>query len=220
MQTKPAISWSEPSFTVPPWMGTPMTNPKVLLPGGGFLDESAIGTLVLTIAVGAVADNATTLSVTAPETVTIPKGSILSFASVDGLTVADDVIVTADHEVGAIASALPVTGIGTTDKPAAGMVSTYALVDGRKHLADGTLVGRTYAQREAGEGLKPVNASNVAVFEQFFLTAFPISDVTQANYVELYMPGNVVYEERLPGWADLPASVQAQIRALFQCIKF
>lgn len=220
MQTKPGIAWTEPNFSVPPWMGTPIHHPKVLLPGGGFIDAAAIGTLILTVAAGAVANDAVVLSVTAPEPVTIPKGTILEFTSVDGQTVADQVLVTADHPVTTVASNLPVTGIGTANKPAAGMIATYSMVDGRKYLADGTLVGRTFADRDAGMGLKPVNAANVASFEQFFLTAFPISDVSESNFAELYLPGNVVYEERLPGWADLPATVKAKVRALFQCIKF
>lgn len=219
MQRKPYINWTDLEYTTPPWMGTPQVNDGVLQPGGATVNPSAFnGQFALTIAAGAVANDAVVLSVTCPETKLVKKGTILEFASTDGLTVAAEVIVTADHTVGPVASNLPVTGIGTTNKPAAAMVVTVPAQAGRHPVVDGILIGRTYAERDAGLGYRPVTATNLASLEQFFLLAFPLPDVQESNYAELYMHGHVVYEDKLPGFADLHSTVKAKIRDLYTCI--
>ncbi|MFH7241774.1 MAG: hypothetical protein ACHWZW_02885 [Spirulina sp.] len=219
MQTKPKINWSDIEYSSPPWMGTPQVADKVLLPGGATLNPSAFdGSFTLTIAAEAVADGATVLSVTCPETKLVPKGTVLAFAV--GETVATDVIVTADHTVGPIVSNLPVTGIGSEAKPAAGMTVTLPAIAGRHLVESGILVGRTYAERAAGLGYRPVTVDNLSAMEQIYLLAFPLPDVWDSNFAELYMHGNVVYEDKLPGFTDLAATVQAKIRDLYVCILF
>lgn len=80
MQQKPYIEWNDFQYTTPPWMGTPQIADKVLLPGGATLNPHAFnGQFQLTIAAGAVADNAVVLSVTCPETKVVKKGTILAF---------------------------------------------------------------------------------------------------------------------------------------------
>lgn len=98
------------------------------------------------------------------------------------------------------------------------MVVTIPATVGRHPVDSGILIGRTYAERDAGIGYRPATAANLAALEQFFLLAFPLPDVVESNYAELYMHGNVVYEDKLPGFADLDATLKAKIRDLYACI--
>jgi len=217
MQTKPKIYFSDFNYSNPPWMGTPQTADKVLLPGGATLNPGAFnGAIVLTVA--ATPDNsAAVLSVTAPNSRLIAKGTVISFATVDGETTANDVIVTADHTVGPTATNLPVTGIGTSDKPAEDMVATIP-AEQRDSIDSGVLIGRTYAERANGLGYRPVTQANLSSLDQIFLLAFPVPNIQESNFAELYMHGNVVYEDKLPGWGELHSTIQAKIRELYSCI--
>lgn len=85
---------------------------------------------------------------------------------------------------------------------------------GRIVIPDGTLVGRTYAERDAEVGYGPADPAND---EQIFLTMTYISDGAQQDETPLYRHGRLVAENWLPGYDALDASRLAWIRQHYHC---
>ena len=87
--------------------------------------------------------------------------------------------------------------------------------DGKKFIMSGTLIGRTYAERDAGTGYGP---ADIAADNEIYLLAYDVTDATKDIDCELYYPGLTVYENFLPNWDTLPAPVKAWIRTKYVCI--
>jgi hypothetical protein len=218
---KPGIAWTDYSRTPPPWMGTPMTQDKVLLPGGAFVEPTAFefeDTVVVTVGAAGAAIDAIEIPVSfshpipgmaIPPDVVLPSGTVLDFGGDKYATLTTEVTPTVDTTltVRALVTALVENDVATY---AGGRLN-------RRQIPDGLLLGRTYAEREAGVGFGPADLT--IPDEQLFLLAFPITDATEDNFAELYLHGNTVYEEQLPGWNTLDAATQAKIRELYVCIK-
>ena len=111
-------------------------------------------------------------------------------------------------------------GAGTTMPGGAFLViSEFAAdftdpVSGRIVIPDGTLVGRTYAERDAGVGYGP---ADVAGDDQIFLTTTYISDGAEYDETPLYRHAKLVAENFLPGYSTLPADDLAWIRQHYHC---
>lgn len=219
MYIKPRVA-APNSFqrSTPEWAGTPQHQPKVLLPGGGHINAAEFNSadaVVITVNTGGAAQNATTIPVVelkspqdlvVPGTgVLLPKGALLDFTGAGKFAK-----LTAPANVGATSltvEALPQALV-------AGDVARYSH-GAYKLVANGQLVGRTWAERDAGTGYGP---ADVATDEEIYLLYFDIHNALVDNEAELYMHGNVVYENLLPGWATLPAPVRAYIRSNYHCI--
>ena len=76
----------------------------------------------------------------------------------------------------------------------------------------GTLVGRTYAERAAGTDFGPADTSD----DEIYLTAWDVTDLTVNNDVELVRHETLVYEDLIPNWSSLGATMQAAVRAAYQ----
>lgn len=87
--------------------------------------------------------------------------------------------------------------------------------DGRKPIPSGTPIGRTIAERDAGDAFGPADAAD----DEVFLLAFDIPDAVLNDDAELYRPGSAVKENFLPGWAGLAAGVKTVIRDLYVCYR-
>lgn len=87
--------------------------------------------------------------------------------------------------------------------------------DGRKVIPSGTVLGRTYAEREAGTGFGPAADTD----DEILIAAYDVTNAVDLTDVELYRPGSVVKENFLPDWDTLSAAVKASIRANYQTIK-
>lgn len=92
--------------------------------------------------------------------------------------------------------------------------ATYAGL-GKKSLPSGTLIGRTFAERDAGTAWGP---AVVASDDEIFLTTRDLPDLAKDNTTELYRHNKTVKENYLPGWASLGSTVKTKIRALYTCI--
>lgn len=92
--------------------------------------------------------------------------------------------------------------------------ATYSGV-GHKSLPSGTLIGRTYAERDAGT---PWGPADVAADDEIFLIVRDNSDLTKDATNELYRHGQVVKENYLPGWAGYTNAQKVKVRALYSCI--
>lgn len=84
---------------------------------------------------------------------------------------------------------------------------------GRKFIAAGTMLGRTYAERDAGTGYGPVDPVGD---NEMYLLAFDVTDAVKNPDCDLLRHGTLVKENYLPGWSGLAANVQAAIRANYQ----
>ena len=184
----------------PTWAGDFMSRDH-LVPGGVNIDAvqfKAVDAVVVT-ADGATAASGTTLNI-APLSGPIPADTILhfgagKFARLTAAAVVGDIALTVE--------ALP-NGISDNDQ------ATYKGL-GKRVVASGTAVGRTYAEREAGTDFGPAEAGD----DEVYLVAFENPDAERQPTVELYRHGGVVKENFLPNFASLAAGVVAQIRASY-----
>jgi hypothetical protein len=201
-------------------MGTPQHQPKVLLPGGGFVNPADFAyedAVLVTVGSAGAAGDATSVPVSfshptpgmsLKDDVVLPIGTVLDFGGdkYATLTAAADPNADSDITVRALVTALVENDVATF---AGGELN-------RKFVQSGMLVGRTYAERTAGTGYGPADVDTPD--DQIFLLAAPITDALEEPYCDLYMHGNVVYENQLPGWSSLGATAQAKIRELYTCV--
>jgi hypothetical protein len=87
--------------------------------------------------------------------------------------------------------------------------------EGRKYIQSGTLLGRTYVERDAGTGFGP--ADTATPDDEIFLLAFDVSDATFEDDCELYRHNSLVKENLLPDYATYNATDLAVLRSLYQC---
>lgn len=165
--------------------------------------SDANGVLVNVTAIAAI--GATSVAVTALLGA-IPSGTTLDFGG------AKFARLTADAAVGATTltvAALP-TALAVGDK------ATYSEFR-RRTIKSGTLIGRTYAERDAGTPYGPA----VDTDDEFYILAFTVQDAFNNNDCELYRTDSVVKENFLPEWATISANAPllAKLRAKYICIK-
>lgn len=78
----------------------------------------------------------------------------------------------------------------------------------RKMIEGATLVGRTFAERDAGTGFGPADIVND---DEIYLTLFTVPDAFDNNDVELVRHGTTIKENFLPKWTELnTASAEIQ----------
>lgn len=92
--------------------------------------------------------------------------------------------------------------------------------DGRINVRAGTLLGRTYAERDAATGW---GLADPATDDQFYLLLFDVYDANLNNNhssdeIEFYRHNRLIYENMLPGWDTATSSYKAKIRELYECI--
>jgi hypothetical protein len=158
-----------------------------LIPGGARLDPAQfLKTDAVVVVVGAAgaAQNAVSVPVAAL-TGAIPSGTILDF----GANKFARLTSTAAAGATALAvSALPTALVNNDTATYPGSPLTKATVPG------GTLVGRTYAERDAGTGYGPAGAAD----DEIFLVAFDVTDVSINPDVDLVRHNSVIRENFLP----------------------
>ncbi len=97
--------------------------------------------------------------------------------------------------------------------------SSFGAVDaaGRKPVPSGTVVGRTFAQRDASTAFHIAADTD----QEFYIIAFDVTDAMVNDDVELARPfaGLVVKENFLPtALTSLSATVIAAVRARYVCV--
>lgn len=85
--------------------------------------------------------------------------------------------------------------------------------DGAKRIPGGTVLGRTIAERDAGQGYGPAADTDPA--SEIFILALDVTDALDISDCELYRPGKIVKENFLPDWATLTATIKAALRAKY-----
>lgn len=203
MATNPNLTPIE--STPPVWMGD-YSSRESIMPVPVRLDPAAfnaVDAVVVVVAPAGAAGGATSVPVDALPGA-IPSGTVLNFGTnkFARLTAA----------AAAAATALTVAAIPTAlvDNDTA----TYQGI-GKKSVPSGTLIGRTFAERDAGAAWGPaVTASD----DEQYLTAREVADLTKDDTTELYRHNRVVKENYLPGWSTMLTATKTKIRALYSCI--
>jgi hypothetical protein len=90
---------------------------------------------------------------------------------------------------------------------------------GRVTVGDGTLVGRTYTERDAGTGFGPAADGDVGGSGEAYLLAYTVDDATVNNDCDLYEHGSRVAENHVPGWDSLSTAQKAYIRDKYICTR-
>lgn len=94
--------------------------------------------------------------------------------------------------------------------------SFSANADGRRYVESGSLVGRSYSERDAGEGFGPAAlpaADGTGGDDEVYLLLYDVWDADDNPEAALYRPASLVYEDKLPADTDL-AAVRARYETL------
>jgi hypothetical protein len=86
---------------------------------------------------------------------------------------------------------------------------------GRLTIPSGTVIGRTYAERDAHTPMGPAADTD----DEVFIIAFDVTDANVNDDVEVtrHNAGLQVKENFLPGFSSLSAAVKAKVRASYVC---
>lgn len=134
----------------------------------------------------------------------IPAGTVLDFGGKKFARL------TADAPANAVTLAVAALATALVQDDTA----TYAGV-GKKSVPSGTLIGRTFTERDNGDGWGPADEAND---DELYLTTRDVADLTKDATTEIYRHNKVVKENYLPGWSGLSNAVKAKIRSLYACI--
>ena len=191
-------------LSAPAWAGD-FFDREHMIPGGARLDPAQFNdtdAVVVVVGVAGAAQNAVSIPVAALSG-PIPAGTVLWFGTNKFAEL------TANAATGA--TSLTVTAIPTalvsTD------TATYQGVGTSKTVPSGTVVGRTFSERDAGTAYGPAGASD----DEVYIICFDVADVTINADCELYRPNSIVKETYLPGFAGLASGVKTKLRANYIC---
>ena len=188
----------------PRWLADDISNS--ILPMPAKVDPTLFpdALAVKVVSTGVVAIGGTAIPVSTALSGPIPKGAVLDFGG------GKFARTTADVAAGAVS--IPVAAIPTA---LAANDTAYYSKYGRKSLPGGTLIGRTFAERNASTPYGPA----VDTDDEIFLTVFDVADLeSKDNEVELTRHQAVIKENYLPDWATISANANllAKLRALYQ----
>ena len=190
---------------LPEWLPQDTIASQVLLPGGHQADPSqfeSIDAQTITLARGASAGENVTLQLTSYLEHFLPEGQILDFGDGKVATLTKPA-----HDYPTILTVKLTTDVVVGDS------YRHPGNSGRTTVDSGTLVGRTYDERDDGKGYGPADIEND---DQVFLVVWTNSWLEQNQDVALLRSGSVVYENRLPGWSQLDNLTKAKIRQIYQ----
>lgn len=80
-------------------------------------------------------------------------------------------------------------------------------------IKDGTVLGRTYAERDAGTAFGPAADAD----DEIYILAYTVDDARVNNDADLYRYGGLVDETHLPGFSGLSTAIKAFLRSHYQC---
>lgn len=190
----------------PEWAGDPLGREQ-LVPGGAKFDPAALvlqAAVDVTVAAGGADAGDAILPVDAL-TAAIAPGTMLNFG-LPGLH--------AFAPQGAAAGAVEIV-VAPLDRAIPEDSVAHVAATSRKVLQAGTVVGRTYAERDAGAAFGLAADAD----DEIAIVAFTRPDVDVVGEVDLVRPfaGVTVKENFLPNFAGLSAAVRAAVRERYNC---
>jgi hypothetical protein len=189
------------TFVHPRW-AKDYFNRDSVLPGGVKVDPTQFpreGAVQVTVN-GAVTAGATSITVDAL-TGPIPANTMLRF------TGGQMAFVNAAAATGATTLAVDALGFDIPDNAAA-----WYMGSGKVTIVDGTLIGRTFAERDAKTPFGPA----VSTDEEVYALVHTIDDAIRNNDADVYRHGRLIDETHFPGWASLSGAMQTLVRSLYQ----
>lgn len=105
--------------------------------------------------------------------------------------------------------------------PGGGLINTAEFTpdsDGRITIENGTVLGRTTAEKEAGTGFGPA-VFTVTPDDEFYILARDVVDALEDPYCTLVRHNSVIAENLLPQWGTASAEEKAKIRELYETIR-
>ena len=186
------------------WIGD-FLDRRALIPGGAKLDAAQFAgerAVRATVGVAGAAQGATTVPVAALSAA-IPSGTVLDFG---GAKFARTTAAAAAAATSLTVAALPTALVS-------GDAATYVPVGAMKTVPSGTVLGRTYTERDASTPFGPAADAD----DEVYLLVFDVTDATRNNDVTLYRPGGLVKENLLATFAGLSSTLKAKIRATYAC---
>lgn len=191
----------------PNWMAEPLF-PHVLIPGGAKIVAASfprVDQVAITLAAGAVtAGSGKTVTFTAGLSGALPAGTILDFGSSEFVT----------FPTGASAGATSVTDAVVAADLEGGETATYLGI-GDRRVESGTLLGRTFTERDAGTGFGPWALND----DEVYLLAFQIDNALIDNDVTLVRPQTLIKENWLPDWANYSSDKKTALRKAYQVVR-
>jgi len=208
----PGVTYQPNTIAAPEWAGDfggrehIMAIPAKIDPT---LFTDGLGIPLVVGSAGALA-NATTIPLTAAISglqSPINVGSTLSFGAAGSKKFAKLTATAKNGDTSLTVEALP-TALVSTDTA---VWSKF----GRKTIKSGTLIGRTYAERDAGASFGPAVYND----DEFYILMFDRIDAFNDNDIELYRPTSQVKENFLPEWTTISVNAQllAKLRSTYQC---
>jgi hypothetical protein len=197
-------------FANPAW-AKDYFNREHLIAGGARVDPLQFprdDSVIVTLGAGGYVAAATTAPVTALPG-PVPANSQLIFNN--GITLWTT--------AAAIAGATSLTVQAASFAIPAGAVAVYQGT-GRVYVANGTVVGRLYTERDAGVGFGPAAAGDVAADAgEVYILAHDIDDALTNADCTLYRPGSMIDEAHLAGWTALAAGIKTYLRTRYLCTR-
>lgn len=189
------------------WVGDRLDREHVLS-GGAMLDASQFGytdAVTVTVATGGAAQGATSVPVTALPGA-LPSGTLLDFTGSGKF---------AKLTAAAAASATSITVEALPQALVAGDTATYNSRT-TKFVPSGTLVGRTYTERDAGTAFGPaaVDGSGNTTDDEVFLILYDVNNALENPEIDLYRRDSIIYERYLPA-SSRAAGPLALIRRVY-----
>lgn len=192
-------------YIQPAWAAEPI-GPQNLIPGGAQLDPMLFpysDGFIVTVTAAETASATATIAVAALAG-DIPGGYILNFGG---------------NKYAALSSKATKGDTNLNANLSANLVgnetATYAGVSGKKLVKAGTLVGRTWAERDTGTPFGPA----VETDEEVYLLAFDTPDAAVNSGCELLRHQTMVRDHLLPQWSSLSAGLKALVRSKYQCLR-
>jgi hypothetical protein len=185
------------------WLGE-APNYKTLMPHGAMADPTAfdpVDKVTLTTS-GSTAASSKVINLTGKinNSVGIPSGTVLTFGAVN---------VTTSAWVSPEAASIPVF-------PTSAIIADATAYNypgyGARPIRSGTVVGRTYAERDTGV---PFGLA-VDADDEIYFVAFDVPDVLKSTEIVLVRYQVRIKENRVPGWAALSATIKTKLRTLYQ----
>lgn len=191
--------------TPPLWLAEPL-NQNTIMPVPVKLDAAqfnAVDAVKVTVAANT-AQGLTSVPVTALSGA-IPSGTVIDFG---GAKFARTAAAAAINATSLTVAALP-TALVAND------TATYKGI-GKKSLPSGTLIGRTFTERDSSAPWGPADVTTPD--DEIYLTVRDNSDLSKAAHNEILAPKTKIKENYLPGWANYSTAAKAAVRARYTCI--
>lgn len=201
------VKYNSFTRTDPQWCAEFLA-PERLIPAGTQADISQFSfsdAQTITLTPGAVAaGEGVTLTLASPLTAPIRKGQTLDFGAGEIFTLSERAEQGATSLVGDLADAVE-----------GGESAEYAGISARTYVPDGIFVGRTFAERDAGDKFGP---AEITTDDEVYLVAFANDDLETDAGITFVRHRHLIYENKLPGWGEMNAAEKAKVRELYDCV--